>query len=146
MRRRTGPEGLQVRSPDSGRRVVRHRPAVRAIRRRPLGAARGDLARWRAPKPSGAASALGAGGVWRGHRALFQRRSRTGFAIAAITAIGLCVAAFLARRNGFFPALVMIAAVAAGFCDGNVEDRADRAWGVGATDLFGVAVRFCRDT
>jgi len=36
-------------------------------------------------------------------------------AVAAALAIGLCAAAFLARRNRFFPVLVMIAAVAAGF-------------------------------
>jgi competence protein ComEC len=35
--------------------------------------------------------------------------------VAAATAIALCAAAFLSRRNKFFPALVMIAAVAAGF-------------------------------
>jgi competence protein ComEC len=35
--------------------------------------------------------------------------------VAAISAIGVCVAAFLARRYHFFPALVMAAAVVAGF-------------------------------
>ncbi len=35
--------------------------------------------------------------------------------VAAATAIGLCAAAFFSRRHRFFPVLVMIAAVAAGF-------------------------------
>ncbi|HLX18239.1 MAG TPA: ComEC/Rec2 family competence protein [Bradyrhizobium sp.] len=36
-------------------------------------------------------------------------------AVAAVTAIGLCVVAFLLRRQRIFPAAVMVAAVAAGF-------------------------------
>lgn len=35
--------------------------------------------------------------------------------VAVISAIGVCVAAFLARRYRFFPVLVMVAAVVAGF-------------------------------
>jgi competence protein ComEC len=35
--------------------------------------------------------------------------------VAAITAIGLCAAAFLLRRHRIFPAVVMVAAMAAGF-------------------------------
>jgi competence protein ComEC len=35
--------------------------------------------------------------------------------VAAVLAIGLCLVALLARRHPFFPALVMVAAVAAGF-------------------------------
>ena len=59
--------------------------------------------------------------------------------IAAITAIGLCVAAFLARRNGFFPALVMIAAVAAGFATATWK-TARIAHGVLARPIYSVSL------
>src|SRR5882757_7232076 len=59
--------------------------------------------------------------------------------IAAITAIGLCLAAFLARRNGFFPALVMIAAVAAGFATATWK-TARIAHGVLARPIYSVSL------
>src|SRR5258708_12065526 len=59
--------------------------------------------------------------------------------IAAITAVGLCVAAFLARRNGFFPALVMIAAVAAGFATATWK-TARIAHGVLARPIYSVSL------
>jgi competence protein ComEC len=37
------------------------------------------------------------------------------FSVAAVTAIGLCVAAFLLRRTRFFAAAVMVASIASGF-------------------------------
>jgi len=48
--------------------------------------------------------------------------------VAAVLAIVLCAVAVLLRRQKFFPVAVMIAAVAAGFADRDLEDGADRAW------------------
>ena len=65
--------------------------------------------------------------------------------VAAIAAIGFCVAAFLLRRQRIFPVAVMVAAVAAGFATATCEDGMDRARRVGEAGLFGVAFGFCRD-
>jgi competence protein ComEC len=42
-------------------------------------------------------------------------------AVAAALAIGLCTTAFLLRRSRFFPVLVMIAAIAAGFATATLK-------------------------
>ena len=59
--------------------------------------------------------------------------------VAAVTAIALCVAAFLLRRHKVFPVAVMIAAVAAGFAIATWK-TARIAHGVLARPMFSVAL------
>jgi competence protein ComEC len=59
--------------------------------------------------------------------------------VAAITAAGLCLAAFLLRRQRFLPVAVMIAAVAAGFATATWK-TARIAHGVLARPMFGVSL------
>src|SRR4051794_11829388 len=59
--------------------------------------------------------------------------------VAAVTAIALCVAAFLLRRHKAFPAAVMIAAVAAGFAMATWKTQRI-AHGVLARPMFSVAL------
>src|ERR1700729_3217853 len=59
--------------------------------------------------------------------------------IAVLTAIGLCVAAFLLRRQKLFPVAVMIAAVAAGFATATWK-TARIAHGVLARPMYSVSV------
>ncbi|MDB5656165.1 MAG: competence protein ComEC [Tardiphaga sp.] len=59
--------------------------------------------------------------------------------IAAVTAAALCLAAFLSRRQKWFPWLVMIAAIAAGFAIAAVK-TARIAHDVLARPLYGVAL------
>src|SRR5882757_9496891 len=59
--------------------------------------------------------------------------------VAAVTAIALCVAAFLLRRHKVFPVAVMIAAVAAGFAIATWK-TARIAHGVLARPMYSVAL------
>jgi competence protein ComEC len=59
--------------------------------------------------------------------------------VAILTAIGLCVAAFLLRRQKLFPVAVMIAAVAAGFATATWK-TARIAHGVLARPMYAVSV------
>jgi competence protein ComEC len=60
-------------------------------------------------------------------------------AVAAVTAAGFCLAAFLARRQKLFPVLVMIAAIAAGFATATWK-TARIAHGVLARPMYAVAL------
>src|SRR6266481_2522062 len=65
--------------------------------------------------PRGAAQAGGFAPFGAGIALYFTVDREPVLSVAAALAIGLCAAAFLLRRNRFFPVLVVIAAVAAGF-------------------------------
>ncbi len=59
--------------------------------------------------------------------------------VAALTAVGLCVAAFLLRRQKLFPVAVMIAAIASGFATATWK-TARIAHGVLARPMYSVSV------
>ncbi len=60
--------------------------------------------------------------------------------VAAATAVALCIAAFLARRHPIFPAVVMLAALSAGFATAALK-TARVAHGVLARPMFSVAMK-----
>lgn len=60
--------------------------------------------------------------------------------VAAATAAVLCIAAFLARRHPIFPALVMLAALSAGFATAALK-TARIAHGVLARPMFSVSIK-----
>jgi competence protein ComEC len=60
--------------------------------------------------------------------------------VAAATAAALCIAAFLARRHPIFPAVVMLAALSAGFATAALK-TARVAHGVLARPMFSVAMK-----
>jgi competence protein ComEC len=59
--------------------------------------------------------------------------------VAAVTAIGLCLAAYLARRKKFFAVAVLIAAMSAGFATATLR-TAHIGHGVLARPMFGVSL------
>lgn len=61
-------------------------------------------------------------------------------AVTAVTAVALGVAAFLARRRPIFPALLLLAALAAGFATATLK-TARVAHGVLARPMFAVAIK-----
>lgn len=60
--------------------------------------------------------------------------------VAAVTAVALCIAAFLRRRHPVFPAVVMLAALSAGFATATLK-TARVAHGVLARPMFSVSVK-----
>lgn len=60
--------------------------------------------------------------------------------VAAVTAVVLCIAAFLARRHPIFPAVVMFAAIASGFATAALK-TARVAHGVLARPMFAVTMK-----